>query len=267
MWTINDWPPHVFLCSPFHWVYPYSSRQMTIWERLLAMADPLQTQMTHRFICWLHWFSMQALYFMSDAISQHWLLKSTSSRIRCLSSWKKIDCWLLFMCPALTPTLWVKYKIINTFLWPCLASSDPWLCNLNEWLSYWRLHTTEIVNLYFQSVSDSEKGKERSDSHSHDSPLKAEYQGVVGSHVNDVRHCGCVHLRQSDTLKGKRKDKSPMWTWDAEVHCGQVQIVNGTWTALIEQFSSTQSALQCFTMASGSPVRTHIHTPIGAQGD
>lgn len=68
------------------------------------MADPLQTQMTRLFICRLHRFSMQALYFMSDAISQHWLLKSTFLRIRCLCSWKRIDGWLLFTCPALTPT-------------------------------------------------------------------------------------------------------------------------------------------------------------------
>lgn len=53
-------------------------------------------------------------------------------------------------------------------------------------------------------MSEKEK-KKSSDSHSHDSPLKAEYQGVVGSHVNDVCHCGCVHLRQSDALTGKQK--------------------------------------------------------------
>lgn len=91
-----------------------------------------------------------------------------------------------------------------------VASSDSWLCNLHEWLSSWQSHTTEIVSLHFQSVSGSEEGKERSDSHSHDSPLKTEYQGVVGSHVNDVSHCGCVHLWQSDSLKGKRKDESHM---------------------------------------------------------
>lgn len=123
MWTISDWPPHVFLCSPFHQVYPYRSRQMTIWERLLAIADPLQTQTTHLFICWLHWFSMRALYFMSDAISQHWLSKSTSFRIRCLCSWEGIGGWLLFLCPALTPTM---SEVQNNKHFPLAVSCFFW---------------------------------------------------------------------------------------------------------------------------------------------
>lgn len=140
-------------------MYPYSSRQMTTWERLLAMADPLQTQTTHHLICWLHWFSLQALYFMSDAISRRWLQKSTSSRIRCLCSWKTTDCWLLFTCPALTPTLSQAQNnnkhlplAVVCFFWSLVAQRARVALILT--ITYYR-------NLCFQSVSRSGKTEKR----------------------------------------------------------------------------------------------------------
>lgn len=70
-----------------------------------------------------HWLSVRALSFISDAISEHWLLKSTSSRIRCLSSWNRIDCSLLFMCPALTLAL---SQVQNNKHFPLAVSCFFW---------------------------------------------------------------------------------------------------------------------------------------------
>lgn len=145
-------------------MYPYSSRQMTTWERLLAMADPLYTQMADLFICRVALVldascrlrERCALYLMQSA--------SIDCRSRLPPEWD--------VCPAGTGStarcclcalhwlrLWVKYKITNTFLWRCLAFSDPWLCNLLNRLSFWPSHATETVNPCFQCGLVSEKGK------------------------------------------------------------------------------------------------------------
>lgn len=126
IWTVVDRPPHVFLCKPFHRMYPYSSRQVTTWERLLAIADPLQTKMTHLFIC-LVTLALDASRRLCERCTLY-LMPSV-----------RIDCWSRLppqsdVCPAATRStarccwcalhwlrLWAKYKKINTLLWLCLC--------------------------------------------------------------------------------------------------------------------------------------------------